>query len=192
MSWNRRRRRTFGSGWISGVAALVGSVAGLFFVLCLRYPTFLAVPPLREYYQSPWFRVGLHFLLIGSFLTAIVSLILRASKTLGYATICITLLAMVLRSRVESRGELTGGVFLGLDWFVLNVILTGVLFIPLERISRVKGQGLFREEWREDLFYYFVSSLMVQVLTFLSMTPALELVAHTHWTSFARGWRRSR
>jgi sterol desaturase/sphingolipid hydroxylase (fatty acid hydroxylase superfamily) len=33
------------------------------------------------------------------------------------------------------------------------------------------------------LFYYLVSSLLVQVLSFLSMTPAIELAAHTHWTT---------
>jgi len=185
-------QRRFGSGWIAGVAALVGSVAGLFFILCLRYPSLLIVPPLRDYYQSPLFRLGLHLLLIGSFLTAIISLVLRATKTLGFTAICITLLATIIGGlRVESRGELTGGVFLGLDWFVLNVIFTGFLFIPLERLfARKKGQPLFREEWREDLFYYLVSSLMVQVLTFLSMTPAIELVAHTRWTTF-RAWAAS-
>jgi len=185
-------QRRFGSGWIAGVAALVGSVAGLFFILCLRYPSLLIVPPLRDYYQSPLFRLGLHLLLIGSFLTAIISLVLRATKTLGFTAICITLLATIIGGlRVESRGELTGGVFLGLDWFVLNVIFTGFLFIPLERLfARKKGQPLIREEWREDLFYYLVSSLMVQVLTFLSMTPAIELVAHTRWTTF-RAWAAS-
>jgi sterol desaturase/sphingolipid hydroxylase (fatty acid hydroxylase superfamily) len=89
-------------------------------------------------------------------------------------------------SRVHAQGgELTGGAFLGLDWFVLNVIFTGFLFIPLERLfARYHGQPLFRVEWREDLFYYLVSSLMVQVLTFLSMAPALAIVAHTTLGSF--------
>ena len=68
------------------------------------------------------------------------------------------------------------------------MIFTGFLFIPLERIfARDKKQPVFREEWREDLFYYLISSLLVQVLTFLSMTPAIALTAHTHWTAF-RGW----
>ena len=31
--------RQFGSGWISGVIALIAAIAGLFFVLCLRFPT---------------------------------------------------------------------------------------------------------------------------------------------------------
>src|SRR6478672_6930827 len=113
-------------------------------------------------------------MLIGAFALAALSLVLRTSKILGFSAITITMLAAILGgSRVESRGELTTGVFLGLDWFVLNVLFTGILFIPVERLfARHKSQPLFREEWREDLFYYLVSSLMVQVLTFLSMAPA--------------------
>ena len=44
---------------------------------------------------------------------------------------------------------------LGLDWFVLNLLLTGLLFIPLEKLfGRLTDQPLFRSEWREDLFYF--------------------------------------
>ena len=59
-----RQMRRLGSGWLSGVAALVAAVAGFFFVLCLRYPSLLTVPPLRPYYHTVAFRLGLHFLLI--------------------------------------------------------------------------------------------------------------------------------
>jgi|SRR5215472_1003212 len=181
--------RRLGSGWLSGVAALVTAVAGFFFVLCLRYPWLLTVPPLRPYYHTIAFRMGLHFLLIAAFALSLLSLVLRINKILGATSLCITLLATILGgSRTQAQGELTSGVFLGLDWFILNVIFTGFLFIPLERIfARNKEQSVFREEWREDLFYYLVSSLLVQVLTFLSMTPAIALAAHTHWTTF-RDW----
>lgn len=181
--------RKLGTGWVSAVAALVGGAAGLFLVLCVRFPGLLTVPPLRPYYADPAFRLGLHFLLIGAFAAAVISLVLRSNRILGFTAITLVLLATILGgSRVPPRGELTGGIFLGLDWFVLNVVFSGFLFIPLERLfSRHKGQPLFRDDWREDLFYYLVSSLMVQALTFLSMTPALTILAHTHWTAL-RGW----
>jgi sterol desaturase/sphingolipid hydroxylase (fatty acid hydroxylase superfamily) len=131
----------------------------------------------------------LHVVLIFAFAMGIVSLMLRAKKVLGFAAITVTLLATILGgSRVESRGELTGGAFLGLDWFVLNVVFTGFLFVPVERLfPRHKGQPLFRGEWREDLFYYLVSSLLVQVLTLLSMAPAVAIKGHTTWAGL-RGW----
>ena len=181
--------RRVGTGWLSGAAGLVAAAAGLFFVMCLRYPSLLTVPQIRPAYDTPWFRLALHGLLLSAFALSVVSLVLRANKVLGFSGLIITLLATVLGgSRVQARGELTSGVFLGLDWFVLNVAFTGFLFVPLERLfARHKGQPLFREEWREDLFYYLVSSLMVQVLTFLSMAPAVAILANTDWGTF-RAW----
>lgn len=182
--------RRVGTGWLSGVAALICALAGLLFVLCLRYPGVLTVPQVRGYYEHPAFRLGLHLLLIAAFVLGCISLVLRVNKVLGFTAITITLLATVLGgANVRAQaGELTGGAFLGLDWFVLNVILTGFLFVPLERLfAHREGQTIFREEWREDLFYYLVSSLFVQVLTFLTMAPAFALAAHTHWTAL-RHW----
>jgi len=182
--------RRVGTGWVSGVAALVAAIAGLFFVLCLRHPAWLTVPQIRGFYNGTMFRLVLHLLLIASFALAILSLVLRSNRSLGFTAIILTLLAVVLGgSRVPATaGELTSGPFLGLDWFVLNVIFTGFLFIPIERLfPRHRAQPLFRVEWREDLFYYLVSSLFVQGLTFISMRPALAILAHTHWTVFRAG-----
>lgn len=182
--------RRVGTGWLSGVAGLTCALAGLAFVLCLRWPDVLTVPPIRPYYGQPAFRLGLHFLLIAAFALSCVSLVLRANKVLGFVGVTVVLLATVLGgSHVQTReGELFGGAFLGLDWFILNVALTGFLFVPLERLfAHRRGQALFREEWREDLFYYLVSSLFVQVLTFISMAPAVAILGHTSWGTL-RHW----
>src|SRR4051812_26168721 len=107
--------RRLGTGWLSGVGALVLALAGLFFVLCLRYPSFLTIPEARGLYGHPIFRLALHFALIGAFALAILTLVLRTKKTLGFTAITITLLATILGgSRVPVHGELTTGVFLGL------------------------------------------------------------------------------
>ncbi|HEX8524479.1 MAG TPA: hypothetical protein VF669_19645, partial [Tepidisphaeraceae bacterium] len=154
--------RQWGTGWLSGAGALICAVAGLVFVVCLRHPNWLTVPQVRAYYQHPGFRLGLHLLLIGAFGLACISLVLRTNKVLGFTAITITLLATILggsRAHDQGDGELLRGAFLGLDWFVLNVVFTGFLFVPLERLFAHKDQSVFREEWREDLFYYLVSSL---------------------------------
>ena len=41
--------------------------------------------------------------------------------------------------------ELTDGPFLGLDWFLLNLIVYSLIFIPIERLfARLPEQGVFR------------------------------------------------
>jgi sterol desaturase/sphingolipid hydroxylase (fatty acid hydroxylase superfamily) len=178
--------RQLGSGWLSGVIGLVASIAGFCLVIGLRYPAILTMPELRAMDSLPAFRLALFITLIVAFSGAILNLALRRTKILGGTALGFTLVATLLGGAgVQPAGELTSGVFLGLDWFVLNVVFTGLLFIPLERLfARHPHQHLFREEWREDLFYYLVSSLLVQCFTYLSFTPARWIASHTQWTAF--------
>jgi sterol desaturase/sphingolipid hydroxylase (fatty acid hydroxylase superfamily) len=78
-------------------------------------------------------------------------------------------------------------VYLGLDWFLLSLVFTGIVFIPVERILGNRNQPIFRFEWREDLLYFLISTLFVQGLTFLSMLPAMTILKHTEWGGF-RAW----
>jgi sterol desaturase/sphingolipid hydroxylase (fatty acid hydroxylase superfamily) len=171
--------RKFGSGWISGVLGLVLGFAGLSLVLSLMAPGALAIPETRELYENPWFRVGLHALLIGAFALATLSLVLRRRKSLGTCGVSVTLVAAMLGgSRATEVVPDATPLYLGLDFFVLRILFTGFLFVPLERIfARDPEQPIFREDWREDLFYYLVSSLLVQVLTFLTFIPAKSILA---------------
>src|SRR6476646_8466264 len=132
--------RRFGSGWISGVIGLVLGVAGLFLVISLRVPGLFAVPELRGLHTYPWFRVGLHFLLLSAFALSALSLALRRGKSLGTSGVASTLLAALLGgSRASALVPDSLPVFFGLDWFVLNVLFTGLLFIPLETIFPKKA-----------------------------------------------------
>jgi len=64
-------------------------------------------------------------------------------------------------------------VYFGLDYFIINVLVVGFLFVPLERFFPHRGeQTVFRAEWQEDMFYYLVSSMLVQVLGFITLAPA--------------------
>src|SRR5689334_3660091 len=148
--------RRFGSGWISGVLGLVCSLAGLFLVVSLRAPGTFSMPEAQSIENNPWFRIGLHLLLIAAFLLSTLSLVLRPGKILGGFGLTATLLAALLGgSKASAVIPDSTPLFFGLDWFVLNVLLTGLLFIPFERLSpRHKDQFIFREEWREDLVYY--------------------------------------
>jgi len=63
--------------------------------------------------------------------------------------------------------------YFGLDFFILNVLFIGFLFIPIEKLFPAKSEQIvLRPEWEEDLFYYLVSSMLVQVLSFLTLAPS--------------------
>ena len=165
----------FGSGWISGVLSIALGAIGLGAVFCFHYPALLTMPELRGLYPIPYVRALLHLVLVGSFLLGVLSVCLRKQKALGMIGITLTLIAALLGgSRVPLEGELTEGPFLGLDWFLLNLIAYSAVFIPLERLfAQRRDQPIFRPAWRTDLAYFFVSSLLVQITTLLTMKPAM-------------------
>ena len=178
--------KQFGSGWISGVFALILAAASLAGGFCVRYPGVFTVAELHQVYSYVPYRLVIQGALILSFLCALLSVGLRGNKVLGLTALAVNLVGVLL---VQAGDSASLGIdtrfYLGLDWFVLNMFFTGMLFIPLERLfPQVLQQGLFRVEWREDLFYYFVSSMLVQVFTFLSLWPALAITEATNWLAF--------
>ena len=181
--------RRFGSGWISGVLGLMLGIAAVAGVIMIWFPGVFTTAEMSEAYATGWYRPALFGVIIGGFVFSMLSLILRDSKVLGMAGMAATLLALTMggSSAAPLAADATP-LYFGLDFFVLRLLLTGLVFIPIETLfPRRPEQGIFRYEWREDLFYYFVSSMMVQVLTWLSFIPANTLLAITSWSEF-RAW----
>ena len=171
--------RAVGSGWLSGVLSVTLGAIGLGAVFCFHYPSLLTMPELRALYPVPFIRALLHLVLVSAFIAGVISVCLRRRKILGMVGISLTLIAALLGgSRVPLDGELQNGPFLGLDWFLLNLMAYSAVFIPLERLfARLPEQDVFRREWRTDLVYFFLSALLVQVTTLLTMKPAMTLFA---------------
>ena len=174
-----QQSRALGSGWMSGVLSVALGGIGLGAVFCFHYPSILTMPELRSLYPVPFIRALLHLVLVGSFIAGVISVCLRRRKILGMVGISLTLGAALLGgSRVPLDGELQNGPFLGLDWFLLNLMAYSAVFIPLERLfARLPEQDVFRRAWRTDLAYFFLSALLVQVTTLLTMRPAMTLFA---------------
>lgn len=168
---------SFGSGWLSGVLSATLGLIGLGAVLCFRFPDLLTTPEARAWYPLPWVRALLHLALVGAFVLGVASLWLRRNKVLGTVGVACTLVAALLGgSGVPVGGGASEGPFLGLDWFLLNLIVYSLVFLPIERLfARLPDQGVFRTGWRTDLTYFFVSALLVQVTTILTLKPAMVL-----------------
>ncbi len=173
--------RRFGSGWFSGFFGLLLAIAGLAMVAVLRWPDLFSTPQLAAVEASPAFRVVIHVTLITAYALSLLSLLLRPRKALGFAALGTALLATLLGgAAVQAREAQTWGIFFGLDFFVVNMIASGLMFAPIERLFPHRpNQRLFRQEWREDLFYYLVSSMAVQVMGFLALAPSTYINAHT-------------
>lgn len=179
--------RRFGSGWLSGFFAILLAVAGLIMVVALRFPDWFATPELAVIKDWSGFRTVLHVILLGSYALSLMSLLLRPRKALGLVALVIGLgAALIGGSAVQAEETQSWGIFFGLDFFIVNLLITGFMFAPLERFRpHRREQRLFRSEWREDLFYFLVSTMFVQVLAFITLSPSEIINANTsNWDAF--------
>ncbi len=169
----------FGSGWLSGVLSVALAALGGGAVLCLLFPWLLTTPDARALYPLPLVRALIHAFLVAGFGLGVLSVALRGPRTLGLVGVVLAVAAALAGGARAPVGALraTPG-YLGLDWFLLNLLLLALVFVPLERLfPRRADQPVFRPEWPTDLGYFAVSHLLVQVTVLLTLAPATLLFA---------------
>jgi sterol desaturase/sphingolipid hydroxylase (fatty acid hydroxylase superfamily) len=173
--------RGFGTGWFSGFFAIVLAVVGLCFVAALRWPEWFAMPELVVVRDWSGFRALVHITILAAYALALISLLLRPRKSIGMTALVIALAASILGgASVQPHETQSWGIFFGIDFFAVNMVATGLMFAPIERLfPHNTQQRLFRGEWREDLFYYLLSSMLVQLITFLALAPSGYINAHS-------------
>jgi len=169
----------FGSGWISGVLGVVLSALAAGGVLCLRFPALLTTPDARGYYPLEIVRFLIYACLVAGFGLGTLSLLLRREKWLGAVALLLATVATLLGGATAEVGPLGAShVYAGLDWFLLDMLVLGLVFIPLERaFSRLREQPIFRPQWRTDLVHFAMSHLLVQATVLLTLAPATLLFA---------------
>jgi sterol desaturase/sphingolipid hydroxylase (fatty acid hydroxylase superfamily) len=166
--------RGFGTGWFSGFFGILLACVGFSFVAALRWPAWFSMPELEVLRDWSSFRLVVHLILLGSYALALLSLLLRPRKALGLTALIISLTATIMGgAAVQPEETRAWGIFFGLDFFAVNMVATGLMFAPIERFFPHNAkQRLFRFEWKDDLFYYLVSSMLVQIITFLALAPS--------------------
>jgi lathosterol oxidase len=164
----------FGSGWVSGVFSVALGIVGLGAVLCLLFPDLLTTPDARGYYPMDVLRFLVHFLLVAGFALGSLSIVLSRRLPLGLTGIGLVVAAVLLGgSQVEVELGQQSRAWVGLDWFLLNLFVLALLFIPLEVLfARRPEQGFFRAGWLTDVLHFLTSHLLVQVTVLLTLVPA--------------------
>ena len=164
----------FGHGFISGLLSALFGIAALGVTLSLRFPGILGASELQRLHAWDGLRVALVAAMIVSFLLGTVAAVLRANKMLALIGLTCTLAAATLS--VSGSGGAPEGdrAWLGVDFFALNLLLYAAVFVPLERLFPLRpDQKVFRSQWPIDLTYFFVNSVLIEVLTVLTLRPAV-------------------
>ena len=164
----------FGEGRISGVLSVALGGLSLLAVLCFRFPDLLTTPDLRVAYPVPLLRAVLFTALLLGLGSALLSIVLSRRRGLGLTGILLTGTAIGLGGAWVETGEPVDQTrYLGLDWFVLDLLVLALVFVPLERFFALRReQKVLRAGFRADLAHFSVSHLLVQVIVLLTMAPA--------------------
>lgn len=164
----------FGTGWWSGILSAFFGVLSFGGVLCLHFPQLLTSPELRPYYSVHAIRVLIQSLIVGAMLFGIISSILRKKRILAFTGLLFATAAAALGgSSVPIQGTLHEGPAIGLDWFLLDMLLMALIYVPLERLwPQYPNQGTFRSGWTQDVVYFMSTHLPIQILSFLLLLPA--------------------
>ena len=165
-----------GSGWWSGVASVFCGLIGLFGSLCLVFPEWLTTPSVRQAVPLPVAHGLIQGSLAVAFVSGLLSGLLRRRKVLALTGATLALLGSLIGSVAPPPAPLGDRGVLGLDWFALNLLLTALVFVPMERaFPHRPEQGPFRPGWTTDVAHFFVSHLLVQMSLFMTLVPARVL-----------------
>jgi lathosterol oxidase len=113
---------------------------------------------------------------VAAILFGVISSILRKKKILGLTGMLLGIAATAWGgASVQINENLRDGPAIGLDWFLLDMFLMALIYVPLERLwPQYPKQGTFRNEWTLDVVYFMSTHLPIQILSFLVLLPATQ------------------
>lgn len=161
----------FGEGKISGYLAFSLGLLSLLAVLCYQFPSYLTTTDLRAVYDAKWLQQVLAITMWSSLgfalLTFVLSKLYRKLAAIG-------VLSTLLGFAFGGYGVPVGAVepqqlSLGLDWLILTLIVSVMVFTFLEKIfPKYREQAVLRPEWQLDLVYFCVNHLLLAFLLLIS------------------------
>ncbi len=144
--------------------------------MCLHFPQLLSSPELRSHYPMHAIRLLMQALIVGALVFGLISSILRKKKVLAFTGMLLAFAAAGLGgSSVPINETLKDGPAIGLDWFLLDIFLMALIYVPIERLwPQYRDQGTFRDEWTLDVVYFMSTHFPIQILSFLVLLPATQ------------------
>ena len=152
-----------GLGKISGVIALSLGILCLLSVIAFHFPQYLTTPDLRSKYSVDVLR---QLLLIGLLVAggiALGNVVMNRQRNLNLTAFALVLAAVALGgSRVPVGSFPDHTPYIGLDWFILDLLGSTMVFVAIEKLFPLyRGQAIFRKEWQTDLKHFAVNHFIV-------------------------------
>ena len=148
--------------WLAHISAGLG-LSALLGVLCFHFPELLTSRDFRAVYSETFARQLLLFGLVAAFVTGTIAILRGRDRRIAMLGVGSAALAVLLGGATVHFDPIDSTPFsLGLDWFVVSLFFSALVFIPIEHLLPVRAMGPLREEWRTDLAYFFMGHVLVQ------------------------------
>ena len=156
----------FGQGLIATIVALTLGALCLLAVLAFHFPEYLTTPELRHKYSVDVLR---QLLLAGLLVAGGLSLaciVLGVRRNLNLFAFALVIAAVALGGSRVPVGDFPDDTpYIGLDWFILDLLGSTLIFIVLEKLFPLyRDQLVFRKEWQTDLKHFAVNHFLVGLI----------------------------
>ena len=152
-----------GVGLASGVLALMLAILSLLGVAAFHYPQYLTTPELRQAYSPDVIRHILFAALVLSGSISLLNVLFKRRRGLnGVAGTLVLISVAAGGSHVPVADFPDHTPYIGMDWFILDLLGSTIIFAALEKLFPLyKGQLLFRKEWQTDMMHFAFNHFIV-------------------------------
>jgi sterol desaturase/sphingolipid hydroxylase (fatty acid hydroxylase superfamily) len=178
-----------GKGMVTGVIALILAVLCFLGVLVFHFPEYLSTPQLRKQYSVDFMRQLLYWSMVLAGGLSLFNVVRGRARWLALWTfVLIAASALLGGHKVPVNDFPDNTPYIGLDWFVLDLLGSSLIFIFIEKLFALrKDQPVFRPEWQTDLHHFIVNHMVVGFVLL-----ATNLLVHKlfGWAAHdgVRGW----
>ena len=157
---------TVRGGIATTVLALSLAVLALLGVLAFHFPEYLTTPELRRQYSVDFLRHALFVVLLIAGGLSLTNLIIGRRRNLNALAFTIVVVAVALGGSRVPVGDFPNNTpYIGLDWFILDLLGSTLIFVLLEKLFPLyKRQAIFRAEWQTDLTHFAVNHFLVGLI----------------------------
>ena len=178
-----------GKGMVSGVIALILAVLCFLGVLAFHFPEYLTTPQLRQQYSVDLMRQLLYWSMVLAGGLSLFNVVRGRARWLAlWSFVLIAASALLGGHKVPVNDFPDNTPYIGLDWFVLDLLGSSLIFIFIEKLFALRrDQPVFRPEWQTDLHHFIVNHMVVGFVLL-----ATNLLVHKlfGWAAHdgVRGW----
>ncbi|MGH1421346.1 MAG: sterol desaturase family protein [Hyphomonas sp.] len=157
-----------GEGRISAYLCCFFGVLSLLGVLAFMFPSYLTTPELRAAYNPAHLRIVMAVGLVIAAGCGGFALYQKAERKLAMLGLGAGLLAMLLGGPDVAQGVVEpGALYIGVDWFIIGLLTTGIGFVVLEKLAPLRrDQSVLRGDWALDLKHFLLHHLLIGFFLF--------------------------